>query len=468
MNKESMSKESFKDINNINDKNDNDNIHINNNNKKINNINLNKEDNIPYDDGNSNNNKIYDNNYNNKNEKYDNENNYFIGNNIGDKNINDNESMTSKEKSNRETENNALIKSNYYENCESLKISEEPNDNTKNSKLSQNIDSISKNKNKKDSRNNNNSPFEKYTNSENINNNQYYNNKNNNYINDTRNVNYNKSNIKKNRIINNKYNNNNNENSEKNKYEYKYNNNINNNGNNILYKDFFYKEIKYGSDCSSSSNRSSINSQSNNSNYSEQGDIRKSYPEDNKINNDANELSNNKEPEDEFSKNIFKQINNIRRNPKSFINKIESSIKNITIDKRNNCIYKGKQKIALNNGEYAFQNTIKHLKVLKSMDELIYNPNMNIKLPYNEEEINNRNYQHDMIQYLLQKKIRIYSFWREVVKDPDECILLMIVDDCGANCGLKRKDLLDPSVKYIGINSVKIGKYFACYITLSK
>ena len=42
----------------------------------------------------------------------------------------------------------------------------------------------------------------------------------------------------------------------------------------------------------------------------------------------------------------------------------------------------------------------------------------------------------------------------------------MIVDDTGNKSGLKRKDILDPNMKYIGISSVMIGKRFSCYMTL--
>ena len=490
--------------NNQENNNENNNMIQDNNQSMNNNNNLNKDKNMNSEDENN----IYNNNNNyNKNSKIGcgdmNDNNNYMRNNLDGKNtMNDNEDISNKEESQRISDD--IIKSNYYEKCESLKLSEGTNKIIKNSNLSQDIDKNSKIQNEKDSTNNkrhyknNNSPFEINTNSDNNNYNkdsnaknnkdyydkdrknrgyinnhddqENYNNKNKIKFNNVRNDGYDKSNFNKN-IKNNRYNNYNtynNKNSENYKNEFTFNNNINNIKRNVIYQDFFYKEIKYGSNCSSSSNRSSLNSQQNNNNYNEQNDIRKSYPYDNDGNNQIIDLQNRKEPEDEFSKYIFNQINNIRRNPKSFINTIESSIKNIIIDKRNNFIYKGKQRMALNNGVYAFKNTIQHLQVLKSMNELIYNPNMNIKLPSNEEEINNRNYQHDMVHYLLKNKIKINSFWRELVKDPDECILLMIVDDCGSNCGFKRKDLLNPNMKYIGINSVKIEKYFACYITLGK
>ena len=157
---------------------------------------------------------------------------------------------------------------------------------------------------------------------------------------------------------------------------------------------------------------------------------------------------------------------NIFKNYTMTLNKIKKKKKNIGVDKRNNYIYNGKQKILLNNGKYAFDNAIKHLDVLRDMEKLKYNPKLNIKLPSNEEEINDRKYQKEMVNNLVKNKIKIKSFWREIIKDPEECLTLMIVDDCGNNCGFKRKDLLDPRVTSIGINSIKIGKYFSCYIQL--
>ena len=228
----------------------------------------------------------------------------------------------------------------------------------------------------------------------------------------------------------------------------------------ILYQDFYYKDVSYSPN---SSERSSVISQSN---YSENNNLRTSYPEDGKRNRIKRNKNKIIEPENEFDKYIFEQINKIRENPKSFVDKIESAKKNIGVDKRNNYIYNGKQKILLNNGIYAFDNAIKHLNVLQNMEKLIYNPKLNIKLPSSEEEINDRKYQTNMVENLIKDKIRIKSFWREVIKEPEECFLLMIIDDSGNNYGFKRKDLLDPRITSIGINSIKIGRYFACYIQI--
>lgn len=264
-------------------------------------------------------------------------------------------------------------------------------------------------------------------------------------------------------IFYNKYINKNVNNQNKDKDHY-YQNNIENNNKRILYQDFYFKEVSFSS--SLSSVRSSINSSSNadENNYN----LRKSYPEDGKKKRITNEATNDIVPEDEFDRYIFEEINKLRENPKSFVQKIESAKKNIGVDKRNNYIYKGKQTILLNNGIYAFENAIKHLSVLRNMKKLIYNPEFNIKLPSNEEEIIDRKYQNNKVDILLKNNIKIKSFWREVIKDPEECFLLMIIDDCGHNCGVKRKDLLDPKMTSIGINSINFGKYFACYIQLGK
>ena len=68
---------------------------------------------------------------------------------------------------------------------------------------------------------------------------------------------------------------------------------------------------------------------------------------------------------------------------------------------------------------------------------------------------------------MVNSGINIKSFWRDVINDPEISFLLMIVDDNGPKSGMRRKDILNPEMKYIGISSVEINKSFVCYITLS-
>ena len=74
------------------------------------------------------------------------------------------------------------------------------------------------------------------------------------------------------------------------------------------------------------------------------------------------------------------------------------------------------------------------------MNKLIFNPNLCIDLPKNEDEIKDRLYLKKKINYICENKnVIVKSYWRDIVKDPETSFILMIVDDCGTNkCGRKR------------------------------
>ena len=172
-------------------------------------------------------------------------------------------------------------------------------------------------------------------------------------------------------------------------------------------------------------------------------------------------------PKDDFSKYIFEHINNIRLNPQSFIPNIEEAKSFIVRNKKNKLIYKNKVKVTLSQGLLAFEEAISILKFVKPMNKLIFDPNLVVKLPENEEDIINKNYFKDEIKKMIQKGISIQAYWRDIIKEPETSFLMMIVDDTGLKAGLKRKDILDPNMKYIGISSTKIGKHFVCFMTFS-
>ena len=173
-------------------------------------------------------------------------------------------------------------------------------------------------------------------------------------------------------------------------------------------------------------------------------------------------------PEDNFSLYIFEHINLLRQNPQSFINLIEDSKKKITYDKKKRLVYKSNVKVALSKGEPAFDDAISVLKNTDPMNKLIYNPNMNIPLPISEEEIKDKNYLKNNVKLLLSNNVKIRTYWRDIINDPETSFILMIVDDSGNKAGNKRKDLLNPDMKYIGICSTMIGKNFVCYLCFSE
>ena len=174
-------------------------------------------------------------------------------------------------------------------------------------------------------------------------------------------------------------------------------------------------------------------------------------------------------PEDDFSLYLFDEINKIRIDPKSYIDIIRSNKNKVITDKKNRLIFKSKVKVALYQGIPIFDDAINSLQITQPMNKLIFNPHLCIKLPKNEDEIKDRMYLKNKINEICENNnVIVKSYWRDIVKDPETSFILMIVDDCGTNkSGRKRADLLNPEMKFIGINSIMIGKYFACYIVLS-
>ena len=171
-------------------------------------------------------------------------------------------------------------------------------------------------------------------------------------------------------------------------------------------------------------------------------------------------------PTDEFSQALFDLINKLRENPHSCINLIQNSESNIQTDKHQRLIYKSRAKVALNNGLKAFEEAKLILSNTKPMEKLKYDYNMRIRMPKEEKNIKNKNYLKNQILIKNDNGIDIKAYWREIIWDPETCFILMVVDDNGKNSGAKRREILNPSYKYIGLNSKMINKSFACYITL--
>lgn len=172
-------------------------------------------------------------------------------------------------------------------------------------------------------------------------------------------------------------------------------------------------------------------------------------------------------PEDNYSKYFLAQINKIRTDPQSFIGIIEDSKYNIIKDRYGRIMYNGKIKVKLIFGEPAFDDAIEFLNKTKPMNKLEFSSIIAPKLPKNEEEMKDKNDLRKKVSNMAQNGISIKSYWKDFIKDPETSFLLMIVDDIGIKGGMRRKDLLDPKMKYIGISSTVINDHFICYIALS-
>ena len=186
------------------------------------------------------------------------------------------------------------------------------------------------------------------------------------------------------------------------------------------------------------------------------------------INNIAQQnIINYISPSDNYSCYFLSQINKIRTEPQSFIGVIEDSKANIIKDHLGRLIYNGKIKVCLNTGEAAFDEAIQFLKELEPMEPLIYNPQITINAPLNEDDILDKDDLNKKIKAMMNLGFNFRSYWRDVIKDPEISFLLMIIDDNGIKSGMKRKDILCPYVKYIGISSSEVNQNFVCYVTLA-
>ena len=214
--------------------------------------------------------------------------------------------------------------------------------------------------------------------------------------------------------------------------------------NNKSHKNYFY---------------STVNINKSNPIYQTQGKYINNLAQQNTINNIS--------PSDNYSCYFLSQINKIRTEPQSFIGVIEDSKANIIKDHLGRLIYNGKIKVCLNTGEAAFDEAIQFLKELEPMEPLIYNPQITINAPLNEDDILDKDDLNKKIKAMMNLGFNFRSYWRDVIKDPEISFLLMIVDDNGIKSGMKRKDILCPYVKYIGISSSEVNQNFVCYVTLA-
>ena len=175
----------------------------------------------------------------------------------------------------------------------------------------------------------------------------------------------------------------------------------------------------------------------------------------------------------DYPQKMLDLINQIRANPSSYADVIEDSIQNITEEQdrkdesKIRIIYKKKVKVALNRGEIAFKDAAEELRSMEPLPPLMLKNDICVPLPEEEAEIKDTSYLREQVK-LIREKTNIDVFFKDLIKIPEVSALLMIVDDSEKNPGKKRKAVLNPDFKYIGISSKFIGKTFIAYFAFSK
>ena len=183
-----------------------------------------------------------------------------------------------------------------------------------------------------------------------------------------------------------------------------------------------------------------------------------------------------------YVRSAFELINKIRINPSSFSKRIEDGIKYIKEEKKlitnpitgeknekSRIIFKKKIKIVLAKGENAFKEAAEILKKKNPVHPLSFCEEIIIPLPKNEEEFQDSTFLKRNAEELRKNSpFHFEVYYKDLIRDPFISVLLMIVDDFEIDNGKKRECLLDPELKYIGINSKYIGKNFIAYFSFAK
>jgi hypothetical protein len=181
---------------------------------------------------------------------------------------------------------------------------------------------------------------------------------------------------------------------------------------------------------------------------------------------DLESLAQENEQYDQFSIRAFGLINSIRKDPASYSSKIIDHIQYIMVE-NDKKIFKKKVKVLLSRGEDAFREAANELSQLAPMGELVMKPEIMIPLPETEEQLNNNLLLRNNVN-LIRKTYNINVYFKNLIKNPEIAVLLLIVDDCANNPGKKRKAILNPEFRKIAINSKFLGSKFISHFSFSK
>ena len=181
---------------------------------------------------------------------------------------------------------------------------------------------------------------------------------------------------------------------------------------------------------------------------------------------DTNFVKESNETTNRFNSRVLDLINKIRRDPPSYANTILENIQYIT-NENNKLIFKKKVKVLLNKGEEAFKNAAEDLKKMGPMNDLTMKDEIAIPLPLSQEEIYDDALLINQVN-IIRQNYNINVYFKNMIKNPEIAVLLLIVDDSVHSPGAKRRAILNPNFRKIGINSKFINTTFVSFFSFSK
>ena len=197
---------------------------------------------------------------------------------------------------------------------------------------------------------------------------------------------------------------------------------------------------------------------------------------------DYKEIMEEKEivSKNQYNQRVFELINQIRLNPPEYSQIILDNINYVITEtheivnketgieeKKQSTVFKKKVKVFLYKGEESFLEAAEILKKTSPMEKLQFNKDIVIPLPNSEEDIINSSFIKAKVNE-IRENFNINIYFKEYIKNPEIAVLLMIVDDSENFGGKKRECLLNPNLKYMGIDSKFIGTKFIAHLSFSK
>ena len=180
----------------------------------------------------------------------------------------------------------------------------------------------------------------------------------------------------------------------------------------------------------------------------------------------SNIINENEQQSNKFNNTTLELINEVRKNPQNYSKKILDNMKYI-LEENGKKIFKRKVKVLLNRGEEAFKEAASILEKTTPMNELVMKPQIVIPLPENEDEMNDNIMLRNKVNRIREDH-NINVYFKNMIKNPEIAVLLLIVDDSSTNPGKKRNAILNPEFKKIGIDSRFIGSLFISHFSFSK
>lgn len=180
-------------------------------------------------------------------------------------------------------------------------------------------------------------------------------------------------------------------------------------------------------------------------------------PISNVINNNINTLCNA----------LLTEINQMRTSPRAYTTKIAKYIPSIVIRENKQLLNVGNEVyIALNKGKIAFEEAIDFLSHCDPIEPLAMSNELRINIEDENEDITSLRY----IQNAFTKKnsninssYEIIGFhYDKSVDNAEISAVLQIVDDTGSNY-VRRHNLMNEKVKFVGISAMCIKENVYCY-----